>query len=314
MPVAGSPHTFSAPGLYGKIPAQGDFVRVQASDPAVRAFALWLEGGSEPVRRRGWKTGPAPVRFVFHSSSAPRVLVGVLGESRDKVGREFPLAVFVSAEAPALREPFPALPVALRSFLDGADRLLQEAPRLATSDLPARLGLLPVPEAGALERGAAEARELGAAGSGQAFLTRLFGDLGPGQSLYGLHCLRTACEPVRGQEPALARAVLDCPVREDVDRWAWLEMARRLLRWTGPPSFFWREGAQSRLLLSLGPPPPSLFGVLCEEAQTDAKVWPLTTRQQAAVEAARKALGSSVVQSLDDPNQSVADLVGAVAS
>jgi type VI secretion system protein ImpM len=254
------------------------------------------------------------VRFLFHAAGTSRVLVGVLGESRDKVGREFPLAVFVCAECADLRERFPALPVALRPFLDGAARLVEESPSLAFSDLPERLSLLPASEAGAPETESAEARGPGAAGSGGAMLARLFGDAGAGQSLYAVHCLRSSCEPVKSREPAVARTVLDCPAQEDVDRWAWLEMARRLLRWPGPPSYFWREGVPARLLLSLGPPPPSLFGTLCDEALTDPKVWPLTTRLQVAVDAARKALGPSIVQALENPNQSVADLVGAVTS
>ena len=117
-----------------------------------------------------------------------------------------------------------------------------------------------------------------------------------------------------GQEPGQARAVVDCPARDDVDRWLWLEMARRLLRWSGPPSFFWREGEAARLLLSLGPPPPSLFGTLCEEIRDDAKVWPLVTRLPVAIESAKKALGASVVGSLGNPHLSVGDIVAAVTS
>jgi type VI secretion system protein ImpM len=313
MPVA-APRYFSAPGLFGKIPAQGDFVRVQASDPAARALALWLEAGSEPVRRRGLKTGPALLRFVLHPSATSRVLVGVLGESRDKVGREFPLAVFVGADAPDLRESFPALPVALRPVLDGAASLIAEAPSLAVSDLPARLGLLPVPDAAILEKAPAGATGPGATEPAAGLLARLFGEPDSGQPLYAVHCVRSACEPVRSQEPAVARAVLDCPAQEDLDRWIWLEMARRLLRWSGPPSFLWRESQPARLLLSLGPPPPSIFGTLCDDAQTDGKLWPLTTQVQGAVEAARRSLGPSVVRSIENPNQTVADMVGAATS
>jgi type VI secretion system protein ImpM len=251
---------------------------------------------------------------LFHAAGTSRILAGVMAESRDRVGREFPLTVFVSAEATHLREPFPALPLALRPFLDAGARLLQEAQGLDLDDLPGRLALLPVPGARDMERGTAEARELAVQVPGAVLLERLFGEGGPGQPFYAVHCLRTACEPVRAQEPAQARAVLDCPAREDVDRWLWLEMARRLLRWSGPPSFFWREGDGAKLLLSLGPPPPSLFGTLCSEVRDDAKVWPLVTRIPVAIESAKKALGASVVGSLENPNLSVGELVVAVTS
>jgi hypothetical protein len=34
---------FSPPGLFGKLPKQGDFIRLRAAEPVVLAFEQWLE-------------------------------------------------------------------------------------------------------------------------------------------------------------------------------------------------------------------------------------------------------------------------------
>ena len=180
--------------------------------------------------------------------------------------------------------------------------------------LAARLVSLPVPGAAGLGTGMADARSLGDREPGSSMLARLFGDPAAGQSAYAVHCLRAACDPVRKQEPPVARAVLDCPARTDVDRWAWMEMARRLLSWDGPPSCFWREIDPGRLLLSIGPPPASIFGALCDEPRADSRLWPMSTTVPAAIASARKALGTVLVQALEATDRSVSGLVDAVAA
>ena len=300
---------FSPAGLYGKLPAQGDFARVRASEPAARALALWLEAATEEARRRGVPPLAGPVRFAIQLEQGGRILAGVLAASRDKVGRPYPLAVFRSAEGRALAESFPRVPEALGPFLDAAEGLLAEAATLPAAEVGARLDALPPPA----EPGAAEALARAEAASGRALLQRLFGEAGPGQPLYAIHCVRSACQAVRGRPPAQARAVLDCPVREPIDRWAWLELSRRLLGWGTPPSFLWQDGAAPRLLLSAGPPPTSVYGALCGDAAAAGKLWPLTTRSQPALAAAGQALGPAVARALERVEGSVAALLGVAA-
>jgi type VI secretion system protein ImpM len=290
--------TFSAAGVYGKIPDQADFVRVRAADAVARPLALWLEEGSEDARRAGAPTRSEPVRFLFRPSGEARALVGVLAASVDRVGRSFPLALFSQVGGPDLASAFPALPRAAAAFLEAAATLVREAARLTARELAASLERLPLPTAADVAAGAAEAHALAAAESGRAMLARLFGDAANGQRLYALHCFRSACRAVRGREPARAAAVLDCPVRGDVDRWAWLELARRGLAWQAPPSFFWWEPSGSRLLISLGPVPASVFGALWRADPCDARVWPLVTDKPAAIAAAERALGAPVLDAL----------------
>jgi type VI secretion system protein ImpM len=298
---------FTAPGLYGKIPAQADFVRVRAADPVARPFVLWLEEGSEAAKRAGGPAGAEPVRFLFRPAGAPSALVGVAAASVDKVGRSFPLAIFSRVEGPELAALFPVVPRAAAGFLEGAAALAAEAARLSGQELAAALERLPLPGAAELDGAAADARVSGAAESARAVLGRLFGDA-PGGPRYALHCFRTACEAVRGREPPRALAVLDCPVRGEVDRWAWLELARRGLAWQATPSFFWWEPPGVRMLLSLGPVPPSVFGTLWRLDAKDARVWPLVTDKPAAIASAERALGPRVLAALDGDGLLLGDL------
>ncbi len=296
---------FSAPGLFGKIPSHGDFVRIHAADAAARALALWLEEGSEAARRASAPAGGEPARFLFSPPGAATALVGVLAGSADRVGRQFPLAVFASAEGRGLAGVFPLVPTGARSFLEGAAGLLAEAGRLSPQDLPARLQALPQLRHEPLTRDGSGLAGLAAGAPARDVLSRLFGDLSAGQHWYALHCFRSACQPVREREPSGLGVVLDCPAREDLDRFLWLDLARRALRW-GPPSFFWTGG---RLLVALGAPPAALFAGLWNPGHRDGKLWPLTTQRPEAVAAARKALGPAVLEVLERPGASVAELL-----
>lgn len=298
--------TFGAPGLFGKLPSAGDFVRLRAGDAAGSALARWLEEGTEAAAHGGARLGAAPVRFLFRPAGGTRGLLGVLAGSGDRVGRRFPLALFVPVEGLTLAAAFPALPAAARPFLEGCEALLAEAGALSISDLSARLP--PPPAAGDLAREVTSGPRAAAAAPAHEVLNRLFGDRAAEQAAYAFHCLRSACQPVRGREPVGAAVVLDCPVQEDIDRFLWLELARRALGWGVAPNFFWADGPAARLLLALGTPPPSILPALWDPARRDGKLWPLTTAAPAAVAAARKALGAATVRLLDSTSATVAEL------
>jgi type VI secretion system protein ImpM len=304
--------SFTAPGLYGKLPAQADFVRLQAADAVARPFVLWLEEASETARRSGIQVDAEPVRFLFRPAGASRALVGVMAWSSDRVGRNFPLALFSQVAGSDLGAVFPAVPQAASAFLGAAAALAREAATLSAADLSARVEALPLPGPAELAAASTALAERARDERGRDFLSRLFGSAGPGQHAYALHCFRSACQPARGKEPARAAAVLDCPVRADLDRWAWLELGRRGLGWSVPPSFFWWAQPESRLLLSVGPVPASVFGVLWDPGAKDARVWPLVTDRPAAIESAHRALGKPLVDSLGREDLSLADLLARV--
>ncbi|CAN5127773.1 hypothetical protein BH11PSE2_BH11PSE2_19280 [soil metagenome] len=84
----------SVVGLFGKLPAAGDFVRRRLSAETVSDLDCWLQMRLAEVSR-AWRDEDAKaLRFlatagVFGSAA----LVGVMAPSRDRVGRRFPLIV-----------------------------------------------------------------------------------------------------------------------------------------------------------------------------------------------------------------------------
>lgn len=296
-------------GWFGKLPAQGDFLRGGMADPLVQRFATWLEEASEACSRAGARP-PSGVRFAWRMAGEPRLLVGVLRDSVDKVGRVFPLAVFAPAFV-GLPTEFPDVPAAFGGFLRAAEEFLEGAVFLDAGSFAARAQALPLP--GTAEVAAAAERGRSAAGDPAApVLARLFGDPAAGGHLYAFHTFRFACGKHRGREPVRAEVLLDCPVEGPADVRLWLEAAGRTLAWPAPPPFLWREAPGPRLCLSLGAPPGAALLALCDPPRDHPKIWPLRTTRAAAVESARKALGPAAA-ALDRAGATVGELIATLS-
>ena len=119
-------------GVYGKIPAQGDFVRVNAADAAAQSLDLWVQENLESMQRTGLEFPQAPTFFMHHRMDpATPVTVGALCRSHDRVGRVYPMVVFARVE-PAWIASFLLRPTDLRPALRAT------MPRLALRDAEAR--------------------------------------------------------------------------------------------------------------------------------------------------------------------------------
>jgi hypothetical protein len=129
------------------------------------------------------------------------------------------------------------------------------------------------------------------------------------------HALRTfvsGCAREKGREPPKANAVLDCALSEEMPEPAWLELSRRTLQWRGsPPSSF---ALGNRLLLSLGPPPPSVVGFLANPAATGTKLWPLKAADPRAIAASLQALSAAQKTALDAPETTLEALFQILAA
>lgn len=93
-------------GYYGKIPAQGDFLRKGLSPDFVSRWDQWLQGAllaAKEVLGSRWQDAyfSAPIwRFALGpGTSGPKAAVGVLMPSVDRVGRQFPLTLVAECEA-----------------------------------------------------------------------------------------------------------------------------------------------------------------------------------------------------------------------
>jgi type VI secretion system protein ImpM len=104
------PDALPLTGLFGKVPAHGDFVRRGLPTSFVAPWDAWLQQGMEAARERlgarwaeCWDKAP-PWRFALPPGACgPDAVAGVILPSQDMVGRRFPitLVALLPAHAPA---------------------------------------------------------------------------------------------------------------------------------------------------------------------------------------------------------------------
>lgn len=117
-------------GVYGKIAAQGDFIRRSAPQSFVGPWDRWLQAAllagraACGARWDGVYLSAPAWRFTLAPGLAgPEAILGVVMPSVDRIGRQFPLTVFTLADADhdANAATFAALEeVALDTLSDGA--------------------------------------------------------------------------------------------------------------------------------------------------------------------------------------------------
>ncbi|MCP3098210.1 type VI secretion system-associated protein TagF [Myxococcus sp. K15C18031901] len=301
--------------LLGKVPCQGDFVRWNAADGVSQAFHRWLEESHEAVRRANTRLSSEPTCFVFTMPGGRQALVGTLATSTDKVGRVFPLAVYVAVDAGGAAEQFPSIPDGFRAFFAAGARLLADAATLSASELESRVEALSAVSSADAMGASAQRRRL-EAGPAVPLVERLQGEgAAPGVAYYAFNTFLKACQAERGKEPTKPGVTLECPFPESLGPFCWAELARRQLGWRSmPPAMFWHLGSSPRLLLSIGTPGVALLMHLAKPEYSSMKVWPLLTRQQSAIDSAQKALTLARRQALEDPTTTVESLLAAFGS
>jgi type VI secretion system protein ImpM len=299
--------------LLGKAPCQGDFIRWNAGDPVSQQFHRWLEEGHEAVRRANVLLPSEPIHFVFTVAGARQALVGMMTPSSDKVGRIFPLAVYLVVDASALAgHANVLLPGSHEAFFAAARQLLADAATLSADDLNKRLDALSAQTAG--DSGTAETYRRKAQLAPASSLVRQFTSDGapPGVQYYAFRTFMTACSAEKGKEPSKPGVTLDCPFPAETGPFPWVDLARRLLQWrTTSPALFWHHGQSPRLLLSLGPPSSSVLLHLAKPDHSSMKLWPLRTKQPNAIETAKQALSPAQRRALEDESTTAEALIGA---
>jgi type VI secretion system protein ImpM len=301
--------------LLGKAPCQGDFIRWNATDPLSQQFHRWLEEGHEVVRRANLTLQPEPICFVYTVAGGRQALVGMMGPSTDKVGRHFPLAIYVPVDLGPVSGNASTLQGSHQAFFAGARKLLTDAATLSAADLAKRVDGLSADAAG--DSAAAETyRRRALAAPASALIKQFTGDGAPaGAQYYAFRTFMMACAAERGKEPSKPGVTLDCPYPEETGPYPWVEMSRRLLQWRGMmPALFWQGGPTPRLLLSLGPPSSTLLMHLVKPDHSSMKLWPLRTKAANAIETAKQSLNSNQRRALDDAASTAEALVLAFAS
>lgn len=281
-------------GLFGKIPAKGDFVRHNIVDDAARSFEQWVQESNDALRGAGGELPPHPVRVVFTPPGSAHTVIAVMVPSQDQVGRKFPIVLFALTPSTPIGQSYSMLPVAWASFLEAAVALGQRAATLDLEQLKAGLAILPLPGPTDL----AQAQQTCERTLADALLPelhhRLFGD-SDAMHYYAYQTFLTACQDAAKTDPGKASTVLDCPIHVDVDLFVWLELARRVFGFPpAHPSYFWIEDPAPRLLFSLGPAPLPTLQFLASPSLEHQRLWPLRTVRTQAVDAARNTLGPAL--------------------
>jgi type VI secretion system protein ImpM len=328
-----------AAGVFGKIPAQGDFVRLNASTPAALAFDAFLQESLDGLRRTGGDLVPEPVRFAFFDASGGTGVCGVFAPSRDSVGRSYPLSVFAPL---ASARDVAALPIVTRQFMEAAGELLAEAESLGAPAIASRVRDLPgLSEDGA---GGETLRRL-LDGTGAAWLWQtMFPDEPLPSAAYAVHTAKLACDSAGARASAGTGVILDCPTPNEPAALFWLATVEALLGggggvgggangggggasagppavaaagWNGAvpavaPSFFWSASHGGRMLIALGRPPSSLLTYLTRPEASSTRLWPLATQIPAARQSALRDIAPDLRQALASPDSSLLDVVEAL--
>lgn len=302
-------------GLFGKLPVAGDFLAEGASAPAAAMLQSWLVEEVERLAGKRATLPPDPIRFLARDPAGESVVLGVLGPSKDTVGRAFPIALMTHLDAASAWQNLAWIPAAYAPFLDQAAALVREAPALGIEQVRARLLGLPLPGASAIDEARVWTHEALQATPGETILEALFGPIASGVHFHGLNMFLTACARVRGQDPGAGRIVLECPAVDDVQLAFWLRFAHAALHWhAAPPSLFWTDTSSSdhRLLVCLGSPAPGILHFLTNPSVTADRLWPMRTQSSAAIEAGRNALPAQAQAALQPPAPTAAALLAAL--
>lgn len=301
-------------GLLGKAPRHAEFVRHHAASPLARYLFRWMEESTGRLHGARVALPTAPVSFVFTAPGEGSVLVGLLAPSTDSVGRAFPLAVFQELPAQEVAGRFALLPEIHQPFLRASALLLREAASLDVPALQERAAKLPTARPGDLRLAERLREALLSEKRCTELLQHVTAGIPADGRYYALNTFLTACTGERHREQALANVMLDCPYPSHMGPVTWLELATRLLRWSSqPPSFFWSDAPQPRLLLCLGAAPPTLLLHLAQPTRSGNSVWPLRTEKPAAMEQAKQALSASQRQVIDSSHSTLEQLLRALA-
>jgi type VI secretion system ImpM family protein len=119
------------PGIVGKMPAHGDFVRFNANGPVWRAFDEWIQEGYFLAREHetfadGYR-GAEGYAFLYTPNEAESALLGYLQPSADTIGRKYPVIIGVELGLNEYSGRFYEVPVRYKGFLDAARRMASDA-------------------------------------------------------------------------------------------------------------------------------------------------------------------------------------------
>ncbi|MEZ4298194.1 MAG: type VI secretion system-associated protein TagF [Polyangiaceae bacterium] len=142
-------------GCFGKLPATGDFIRLNAGGEELAAFDRWMGGGID-LAKRSMSQGFEPAYqgsvglFIFRGETQTnepptRAIVGAWAPSGDNAGRLYPMTVFASYDYGQLVAAGGGLPIALFPMLSAAYELVRGGRALPVDQFLDRVSRIQVP-------------------------------------------------------------------------------------------------------------------------------------------------------------------------
>jgi type VI secretion system protein ImpM len=306
-------------GCFGKLPATGDFIRLNAGGDELAAFDRWL-GSSIDHARQAMGQGFEPVYqpavglFIFHgegkgNESPTRGMVGAWAASGDNAGRMYPMVVFGTYDYNQLVAAGPALPIALWPLLSAAYELVTQGRMMPVDGFLERVSRIVPPP---IED--AEGANAGYRGWLATQQIKALWDTGYGSEasrFWVMHNIMASVEPFRGQELPKTGLSIRLPLGAG-DAYAaavWMDMTLRLARWQKTLlNAFWSP--QKTVLIHLGPPHVASFRELISPTRDADHVADLCGLPTVDEQVSRRALGPTLETLVARSDLSIADFLG----
>jgi type VI secretion system protein ImpM len=287
-------------GCFGKLPATGDFIRLNAGGEEVSAFDRWL-GASIDHARRSMGEAFEPTYwqsvglFIFHGEGKgdeppARGLVGAWCASGDNAGRLYPMAVFAAYDYAQLVAAGPALPIALWPLLTATYELAINGRMMPVDVFLERVSRIALPSLDDPEAATAGYRGWLTTQSMKALWETSFGT--DATRFWVVQNILASVEPFRGQELPKTGLAIRLPIGAG-DAYAaavWMDMTLRLAKWKSTLlNAFWSP--QKAVLIHMGAPHVATYRELIAPTTTADHVADLCGAPWSDEAAARRALG-----------------------
>lgn len=255
-------------GCFGKLPATGDFIRLNAASEELGAFDRWMGGGIDFARRAMGSTFDPAYHgsvglFIFRADSRgedvpARAIVGAWAPSGDNAGRLYPMTVFASYDYGQLVAAGGGVPIALFPFLSTAYELVLSGRNLPVDAFLDRVSRIQLPSLDDPDLVTAGYRQWLASQSMKALWDTGFGT--DANRYWVVQNILASVQPFRGQEMPKTGLAVRLPLGPG-DAYAaavWLDMTLRLAKWKSTLlNAFWSP--QQSLLIHLGSPHVASF-------------------------------------------------------
>ena len=309
-------------GCFGKLPATGDFIRLNGSSDELAAFDRWLGGAIDFAKRALGPTWdavyPSAVGlFIFRGEAKgddvpARGLVGAWAASGDSAGRQYPMVVFGSYDYGQLVATGAALPLALWPLLAAAYDLVTTGRQLQVDAFLERVSRIAAPtlddpeSAGAGYRGWLTTQSMKAL-----WETGFATDNG---RFWVVQHLAEAIEPFKGQELPRTGLGIRLPLGAG-DAYAvavWIDMMVRLAGWERTLlNVFWIP--QKTAILHPGPPHVGTLRELIAPTGIAEHVAELCGAPTIDEQAARQRLGTVRESLVADTSQTLSTFLDKLA-